>query len=157
MRLFSPTSITRSTKTHMLIYPPQQESTWNWDWLHQLPLPPTQAVNRLSPCVRANPRGEEVKKERYMHKRVKKRKKGKRWCETKTDWKKSKQQERRGWEGKIIRISWGGVKWQEAGKGREKKGETRRKKGMAGGERRNWSPETQQWIKQLAGDANSAL
>lgn len=51
----------------------------------------------------------------------------------------------------------GGVKWKEAGKGREKKREPEGKKGMAGGERRNWSPTTAQWIKQLARDANSAL
>lgn len=51
----------------------------------------------------------------------------------------------------------GGVTWKEAGKRREKNREPEGRKGMAGGERQNRSPTTPQWIKQLAGDANSAL
>ena len=47
-------------------------------------------------------------------------------------------------------------KVMEKMKWKERKGRLKGKQGMAK-ERGYWSPRTQQWIRQLAGDANSAL
>lgn len=66
--------------------------------------------------------------------------KGKRWGGMRTNWKKSKLQEKKGMREKEKKNEMGRSEMESPGKGREKKGETEGEKGMAGRERRNWSP-----------------
>lgn len=58
-------------------------------------------------------------------------------------------------------MRWGGAKWKEAGKEREKKRETEGEKGMAGGEKRNWSPRhnsgSSSWLEMLIQRFNKSM